>query len=340
MRAIEEGLCSVVVATRDEGAMLGATVASVLGESEYPSIEVVVVDDGSTDGSCEGLARDERVRVLRGRALGIPTARNLGAAHARGEYLVFLDAHCRVSPGWLDALIAVLAAPDVAIAAPGITSLGVPDRTGCGMTWVSPLLETAWIESDAGDRATPVPFAPGGCQAYRARTFDRVGRFDDGMTMWGFEDIEISLRAWLLGYRVVGAPSATVVHQFREQRDFEVPDIGVLFNYLRLVHLHFAPWRVEQAIAALGSYPSLDRALWRLAASDVLELRAELEAVRVRDDDWFFASFMPHLAQGAAATSRRAGVGGRLASPHEALRPDPGRRIRRPRTGVDVVLLH
>jgi glycosyltransferase involved in cell wall biosynthesis len=276
--------------------MLHRTVASVLGDSSYPHIEVVVVDDGSTDGSCDGLGDGERVRVLRGRELGAPGARNLGALHARGEYLVFLDAHCRVAPDWLEALITAMAPPDVAIVAPSITRLGAPEPRGCGMTWINNKLDTAWIEP-VDDRPSEVPFAPGGCQAYRAQTFDLVGRFDDGMTLWGFEDIEISLRAWLLGYRVLGAPAATVAHDFREQRDFDVPDLGVVFNFLRLIHLHFAPWRIERAVRAVGTYSSLQPALGRLADSDVLKLRAELEAVRVFDDDWFFTVFMPHLGR-------------------------------------------
>jgi glycosyltransferase involved in cell wall biosynthesis len=287
----EPGLCSVVVATRNEGAMLHATLASVLGDSAYPRLEVIVVDDGSDDGSCEQLGPE--VRVLRGRELGAAGARNLGAAHARGEYIVFLDAHCRVSPNWLDALTDALAPPDVALAGPAFCRLDEPEPRGCGMTWNSPRLETAWIEPPDHDHPSEVPFAPGGCQAYRARSFELIGRFDDGMTRWGFEDIEISLRAWLLGYRVMGAPAATVAHHFRDQRNFDVPDQGVLFNYLRLVHLHFAPWRIERAVAAIGPYPRLGEALEQLAASDVLALRAELEAVRMRDDDWFFGVLTP-----------------------------------------------
>ena len=86
-----------------------------------------------------------------------------------------------------------------------------------------------------------------------------------------------------------------MAHQFREERAFEVSDFGILFNYLRLVYLHFAPWRVERAVAAIGPYPSLQRALDALSRSDVLALRAQLEAVRVRDDDWFFAVLAPQV---------------------------------------------
>jgi GT2 family glycosyltransferase len=289
------GLCSVVIAARNEGDLLRRTAESVLEDTAYPDVEVVVVDDGSSDGGPEALPADTRVRVLRLGGAGLPKARNAGAAVALGEYLVFLDAHCTVSRGWLDALLEALQPADVAVAGPSVTPLDAPGPRACGMTWVNRRLETAWFETPGGDLPYEVPFVPGGCQAYRARTFELVGKFDEGMRLWGYEDIEICLRAWLLGYRVAGAPAATVAHLFKEQRDFEVPDYGVLLNYLRLVHLHLAPWRVEAAIRAIGDYPSLNRALHEVATPELLDRRAELEAVRVRDDDWFFETFMPRL---------------------------------------------
>jgi GT2 family glycosyltransferase len=303
----QAGRSSVVIATRNEGAMLMMTVRSVLDHAEGRDVEIVVVDDGSTDGSTVSLGRDPRVRVVAGRELGIPAARNLGAAHATGDMVVFLDAHCRVSRTWLDELRAALEPPDVALAGPSFTRLEAPEPRGCGMTWVSPRLETAWIEPPEDDRPCEIPFAPGGCQAYTAESLRHVGGFDEGMTRWGFEDIEISLRAWRLGYRVMGVPAAVVAHHFRDERGFEVEDSGVLRNYLRLVHLHFAPWRIERAVEALGAHPGLDRALDELARGDVLDVRAELEAVQVRDDDWFFAVFAPDLDElmsGARAGSR------------------------------------
>lgn len=289
------GLCSVVIAARNEGDLLRATVTSVLEDSAYPDLEVVVVDDGSTDGAPEALRADPRLRILRLGAAGLSKARNAGAALALGEYLVFLDAHCAVSPGWLDPLLEALGPADVAVVGPSVTPLEAPGPRACGMTWVNRRLETAWFDPPGGDDPYEVPFVPGGCQAYRARTFELVGRFDEGMRLWGYEDIEICLRAWLLGYRVAGAPAATVAHLFKEQRDFEVPDYGVLLNYLRLVHLHFAPRRAEAAIGAIGAYPALGRALREVRTAELLERRAELEAVRVHDDDWFFETFMPSL---------------------------------------------
>src|SRR4051812_30032497 len=98
------GMFSVVIPTRNEGSMLALTTDSVLGATRWPDVEVIVVDDGSTDDStvCYRRRPDPRLRLLRSRGLGVARARNLGAQHARGEYVVFLDAHCTVSPDWLD----------------------------------------------------------------------------------------------------------------------------------------------------------------------------------------------------------------------------------------------
>jgi GT2 family glycosyltransferase len=288
--------CSVVIPSCNEGEMLRRTVQSVLAQPCERAVDVVVVDDGSTDGSCDAVGHLPDVRVVRGRGLGVPGARNAGAAAATGDVLIFLDGHCRVTPGWADRLAQALAPADVAIAAPAITELEDDGQRGCGMVWTNRRLETAWIEASAGGPPFVVPFAPGGCQAFRAETFGLVGRFDEGMTRWGFEDIEISLRSWLLGYRVLGVPDAVVGHQFRESRGFDVADSGVLFNFLRMIHLHFTRERIARTIRALGAYPGLAEAMARLQESDVLELRAELFAVRPRHDAWFFSAMAPHLA--------------------------------------------
>jgi hypothetical protein len=63
-----------------------------------------------------------------------------------------------------------------------------------------------------------------------------------------------------------------------------------------MIHLHFAPARIERTIHALGPYPGLATAMGQLERSDVLELRAELEAVRPRDDGWFVTTLTPAAA--------------------------------------------
>jgi mycofactocin glycosyltransferase len=99
---------SVVVPARNEGPGIGQLVRAVSAQAAGARLEVIVVDDGSTDGTAAS-ARDAGARVLArdGADGGNPAAaRNLGAGAATGDILVFLDADCTPAAGWLQCLLA------------------------------------------------------------------------------------------------------------------------------------------------------------------------------------------------------------------------------------------
>jgi glycosyltransferase involved in cell wall biosynthesis len=292
---------SIVIPTLNEGEMLSMTVENILEVTAYPHIEVIVVDDGSTDGSCDAYRDTDRpVRVITANQLGIPRARNLGAEQARGEYVLFLDAHCTVSPTWIDRFIDALGPRDIAIAGPAFTRLKEPEPKGCGNLWMNHRLESAWLEPVQTDRPYEVPITPGGCQAFRRSTFLSMGGFDTGFTRWGYQDEEICLRAWLHGYRVVVDHEIVVAHYFRNKAGYEVDDKDVLYNFLRMIHLHFSPRRIRRCIEAVGDYPGLEQAIDRLYATDIFEKRQAMSSLQRRTDDWLFDAFMPNLRLASA----------------------------------------
>jgi glycosyltransferase involved in cell wall biosynthesis len=98
---VSRRLISVVIPLHDHAEVVGEAIGSVL-QQDYQPIEVIVVDDGSTDGGAEAAARSgPAVSVIRQRRGGAARARNRGAGAARGELLVFLDADDRMAPGRL-----------------------------------------------------------------------------------------------------------------------------------------------------------------------------------------------------------------------------------------------
>lgn len=101
---------TVVIPTFDRGAVVLAAVQSVLDQAG-PTVEVIVVDDGSTDDTARrvGDHPDPRVRLVQAAHVGVCTARNLGAAAARSPWLTFLDSDDLAADGWLVALTAPLA---------------------------------------------------------------------------------------------------------------------------------------------------------------------------------------------------------------------------------------
>ncbi|MBS0560557.1 MAG: glycosyltransferase [Proteobacteria bacterium] len=301
MTAMVPGLFSVVIPTLNEGSLLAMTTNSILAGTRGAEYEIIVVDDGSTDGSTDFYLRypNPHVRVVRGGGLGVARARNLGAAAARGEYVVFLDGHCRVSPNWLARFAEALSVPDVAVVGPTFTKLAQPTPRGCGMFWADWALSQHWFEPLDREPPYQVPLTTGACQAFRRDVFMAIGQYDDGFTRWGSEDVEICLRAWLLGYRVAVDPAVTVAHHFRESRAYEVDDVEITFNFLRMLHMHFSAPRIARVIARLGNNPFVAPALEMIEASDVFAVRAELDASRTRDDGWFFAHVNTALREAA-----------------------------------------
>jgi glycosyltransferase involved in cell wall biosynthesis len=105
---------SVVVPVYNQAASLPRTLASLfvqdLPASDY---EIIVVDDGSTDGT-DAVARrlatswSGAMRVLTKHNGGPASARNLGLAHARGEIVAFMDGDCAAAPNWLSSLVRAL----------------------------------------------------------------------------------------------------------------------------------------------------------------------------------------------------------------------------------------
>lgn len=281
---------SVVVTSRNEGANLRRTVEN-LDDTLDGDSNVVVVDDGSTDGSADGLARRRgRVRVIRNKPGGLTRARNLGAREARGEILVFADAHLELPSGWWRPLVELLEQPKVGAVAPAIANLSTGRMLGCGLTFRSPQLGVRWLKSNyKGPRAAPI--LPGCCLAMRREVFIETGGWDEGLLHRGNVDKELSIRLWLLGYQLLVTPKTVVGHLFRGRSPYPVGWPQYLHNRLRLAFVHLNAERVAKVVVALRTLPCFGEALLLFAEGDAAARRRQLLSRRVRDDDWFFARF-------------------------------------------------
>lgn len=110
-----EPLVSVVMPTYERAALVSRAVHSVLGQT-MPDLELLVVDDGSTDGTPEvlGGCADPRLRALCTEHRGVSAARNHALAHARGELVAYLDTDNLWSPQFLEVMTGELRPTDVA----------------------------------------------------------------------------------------------------------------------------------------------------------------------------------------------------------------------------------
>lgn len=290
---MDDALVSVVIPTLNEGRNLIDTVAYVLQNSNGQPLEVVVVDDGSTDGSSQKIeARfgDANVRVIQSGGIGVPGARNAGAAVAEGQVLIFLDGHCYVPAGWLQPLLdALYVEPAVAMVGPTFADINPPHVAACGNTFKDESLERAWLP--IRKQVTYVPFHGGGCQVVRSDAFHTAGGYDQGMTRWGSQDLELCLRLWLLGYSVVAQPASIIYHLFRKQHPYAVNGADVLYNKLRMAVVHFDAGRLQKVIRYLQQFRGADQILARVMTDATWSFRQQMLATRQRDVDWLFTRF-------------------------------------------------
>jgi len=147
------------------------------------------------------------------------------------------------------------------------------------MTWRDASLEIEWLEQRE-HTPYPVPILGGACQAVRKADLETLGYYDAGMTRWGSEDQELSLRYWLMGYEVLVQPQRVIYHLFKDSHCSEVQVQETIYNRLRLAMLHLSNER-----------PGFDEIMGWLQRSDVMNRRHQLQKLRRRDDDWFFKRF-------------------------------------------------
>jgi cellulose synthase/poly-beta-1,6-N-acetylglucosamine synthase-like glycosyltransferase/peptidoglycan/xylan/chitin deacetylase (PgdA/CDA1 family) len=195
---------SIVVPAYNEAEVIEAATRS-LAASDYPDVEVIVVDDGSTDGTGR-LAEDlglERVRVLHEENRGKPGALNLGIAAARHELIVTVDADTLFEPGTLRRLVQPFRDARVGAVA-GNTKVG--NRQGILGRWQHIDYVMGFnLDRRLYDELQCMPTVPGAIGAFRLEALDEVGRFS-GATL--AEDTDITIALGRAGWRVVYAEDA------------------------------------------------------------------------------------------------------------------------------------
>jgi LPS sulfotransferase NodH/GT2 family glycosyltransferase len=292
---------SVVVVTHNEGENLRRTVDAFTATMP-DSVELVVVDDWSTDGSIQSIADNERVRVVSPPVrAGVAGARNFGAAHTSGDVVIFSDAHVDPAPGWLRPLCAVFADPAVAAAAPTVSQIAQRSTKGYGFTWRDAALSVRWLRQRPASPA-PVPFLCGCFMAFRRADFEAVEGFDAGMVTWGSEDAEICLNLWRRGRRCVVVPGSDITHLFRPSFPYQVRMRETLHNTLRLATVHLPDRALEAVVARASRLVAFPAAYADLLESDAWQRRERIHSASKRDGGWFLGRFGISLLPEGGAT--------------------------------------
>ncbi|XP_071158660.1 polypeptide N-acetylgalactosaminyltransferase 13-like isoform X10 [Mytilus edulis] len=237
---------SVVIVFHNEAwSTLLRTVHSIINRSPIEYLEEIILVDDASEREHLGQQLDDyvaklpvRTYVLRSESrTGLIRARLKGAAASKGKVITFLDAHCECTEGWLEPLLSEIHKDRTAVVCPIIDVISddtfeyIPgsDMTWGGFNWK---LNFRWypvpqreLDRRGGERSNPTrtPTMAGGLFSISRDYFYEIGSYDEGMDIWGGENLEMSFRVWMCGGKVYIVTCSRVGHVFRKTSPYSWP---------------------------------------------------------------------------------------------------------------------
>ena len=215
----------IVIPTRDRGHLIAATIHSILSSSQS-HFQLWIVDQSEDELTATSVAaiagQDARVHYLHATPHGSNWARNVGASTGRGDYILFTDDDCLVSPDWVNSMVQELATNGTSavfgqiLPIPAGATEGRPVDQKTTQALPIALKDEPQREVYEGNRFN-LGFGHGANMGLTRRTYQRVGGFDNllaaGGALRSWPERDLGYRILLRGGRIVYTPKALVYHR-------------------------------------------------------------------------------------------------------------------------------
>jgi glycosyltransferase involved in cell wall biosynthesis len=206
---------SIVIPVFNGGSKIQKCVSALQNQKTQKRYEIIVVDDGSTDGSLECI-EGNGCKIYRQPNQGPAAARNLGVEKARGKIILFTDADCEPLEDWLETMVRPLEDDSIS----GVKGAYLTQQKSIVPRFVQLEYESKY---DKMKKDRYIDFIDTYSAGFVKEDFLRAGQYDTRFTTASVEDQEFSFRMWDQGYRMVFHPEAKVFHTHS----------GTLGNYLK-----------------------------------------------------------------------------------------------------------
>ncbi len=220
----QKDLVSVIIVNWNGREHLKVCLPSLYNQS-YKKIEVIVVDNGSSDGSVAWLKRDyPKVRIIENkRNMGFAEGNNIGFRKAKGDFILFLNNDTKVTKSFLTELVRALKSNDgIGGVQSKILLMDSPkqlDSVGSYLTNTGFLYHVGVYEKDSSkyNKEINIYSAKGACMMFRRNVLEEIlvdGEIFDKKYFLYFEETDMCHRVWLAGYRIIYVPRSVIYHKF------------------------------------------------------------------------------------------------------------------------------
>jgi glycosyltransferase involved in cell wall biosynthesis/SAM-dependent methyltransferase len=290
---------SIVITAYNEGAELARTVESVR-QNTRPPFEIIVVDDGSTDGSSQTLNGKDLKVIRHGERIGVAVSRNEASAIAGGDVLAYLDGHQRLSDGCLNQC-AKVALQNGAIVWPDVRGLEDRGWTGHGASLrlceKHGYFNARWHRGQPPNSLTSIStlVVPG--YVMPRHVFSRV-RWIGALRGWGASEPALTVKAFFLNIPILHLCGPLARHLFRNELPYSTPWESVWRNHALVARVCFEDrtW-FDRWLPQVFERHMTDAIRRDLESPEVQAEHAEFLAARKKangpSDDAFFERFGP-----------------------------------------------